>query len=46
MPTYQDERESIAAIGGEPLPGSGFEEQQPDPGFADTSKPETAEATR
>lgn len=27
----------LDAIGGEPLAGSGFEEEEPEPGFAETS---------
>ena len=46
MHAYQDERESLAATGGEPLLGSGFENEQPDPGFAETSEPETEGSTR
>ena len=46
MPACEDERESLAATGGEPLLGSGFENEQPDPGFADASKPETEGSTR
>jgi hypothetical protein len=46
MPIYDHERESLAATGGEPLLGSGFEEQQPDPSFADTGKPETEGSNR
>ena len=46
MHAYQDERESLAATGGEPLRGSGFENEEPDPGFAETSKPETEESNR
>jgi hypothetical protein len=42
----KDERESIAVNGGELLLGSGFEEQQPDPVFANTSKPETEDSAR
>lgn len=33
-----DENEAIAAIGGDPLAGSGFETAEPDPGFS-TSEP-------
>jgi hypothetical protein len=33
-----DETEAIAAIGGDPLAGSGFETEEPDPGFS-TSEP-------
>ena len=46
MPAYEDERESLAATGGEPLIGSGFENEQPEQGSADTSKPETEGTTR
>ena len=46
MPAYEDERESLAATGGEPLLGSGFEDEQPEQGFADTSKPETEGSAR
>jgi hypothetical protein len=46
MPAYEDERESLAATGSEPLLGSGFENEQSDPGFAETSKPETEESNR
>jgi hypothetical protein len=46
MPAYEDERESLAATGGEPLLGSGFENEQPDPDFAEASKPETEESNR
>ena len=46
MPAYEDQRESLAANGGEPLLGSGFENEQPDPGFSDASKPETEESNR
>ena len=33
-----NETEAIAAIGGDPLAGSGFETEEPDPGFT-TSEP-------
>jgi|HubBroStandDraft_2_1064218.scaffolds.fasta_scaffold2484921_2 hypothetical protein len=33
-----DETEAIAAIGGDPLAGSGFETEESDPGFT-TSEP-------
>jgi hypothetical protein len=34
MNTYDDSEMSLAAIGGEPLIGSGFEQERPDPDFA------------
>jgi hypothetical protein len=46
MPAYENQREPLAATGGEPLLGSGFENEQPEQGFADTSKPETEGTTR
>jgi hypothetical protein len=33
-----DKTEAIAALGGDPLAGSGFETEEPDPGFT-TSEP-------
>ena len=46
MPAYEDQRDALAATGGEPLLGSGFENEQPEQGFGDTSKPETEGTTR
>ena len=46
MPKHEDERESLAATGSESLRGSGFENEEPDPGFADASKSETEGSTR
>ncbi len=46
MPAYEDERESLVANGGEPLLGSGFENEQSDPSFSDASKPKTEESNR
>ena len=43
MPNYEDESETLAVTGGEQLLGSGFENEEPDPGFADASKAETEE---
>jgi len=41
MPAYEDEHEFLAGTGGEPLIGSGLENELPDPDFADAGKPET-----
>jgi hypothetical protein len=46
MPEYEDERETLAATSGEPLLDSGFENEQPESGFDDTTKPETEESHR
>lgn len=35
-----DEMTAIDAAGGEPLAGSGFENQEPEPGFAGSERPE------
>ena len=37
----KNSQQEIASIGGEPLDGSGFENEQPDPEFAAEVGPET-----
>ena len=37
IPTSDQLREALADIGGEPLEGSGFEQEMPDSEFSDTA---------